>query len=594
MFNEDEDWNDAADVLSQSVVKKKPDSKSPNGKSKHVGKKSLLRTLQMLESIPDWKDDEPQPDSDSDLEAAAPHTKKKRKKKRRKRTKQASSTTEEREDNIEVKEDQSVTKKNKVEKKIEITQRRLRAPAGETEDKEAVQKSAADALKFNRQQWKNKMKNKRKCKNKYQQIKAQKEAEKDEDKPPATGCAPLTGGKPVQAPDKKTLPQKKTDEDNAAEKDEDKCPATGCAPLTGGKPVQAPDKKALPQKKTDEDNAAEKDEDKSPATRRAPVHGGKRVKAPDHTALPQKRKKTDAAATAETEAVKSAKRQRDTPPVNGSTRDSRTGRQKAEQLKAERLKRQHLRKLLGAAEEREEEPDKEEEPVLQEAEDAPEDRSGRLRRRMEQRLEAARFRHINQFLYCSSSGEAKRMFQQDPPAFGIYHRGFAEQVRRWPANPVDAIIDYIQRKPPSLVVADFGCGDCKIALSVKNKVHSFDLVALCDLVTVCDMAHVPLQDRSVDIAVFCLSLMGTNLAAFLAEANRVLKRGGKLKIAEVASRFDNVRNFLTALTRLGFKLESKDTENTHFYTFDLIKTGDAPPNVKNFGLQLKACLYKKR
>lgn len=48
-------------------------------------------------------------------------------------------------------------------------------------------------------------------------------------------------------------------------------------------------------------------------------------------------------------------------------------------------------------------------------------------------------------------------------------------------------------RPPSRVVADFGCGDCKIARSVKNKVHSFDLAATCDLVTVCDMAHVSMS-----------------------------------------------------------------------------------------------------
>lgn len=36
--------------------------------------------------------------------------------------------------------------------------------------------------------------------------------------------------------------------------------------------------------------------------------------------------------------------------------------------------------------------------------------------------------------------------------------------------------------------------------------------------------QVPLNDASVDLAVFCLSLMGTNLADFLAEANRVLKK----------------------------------------------------------------------
>lgn len=48
----------------------------------------------------------------------------------------------------------------------------------------------------------------------------------------------------------------------------------------------------------------------------------------------------------------------------------------------------------------------------------------------------------------------------------------------------------LSSRPSSLVVADFGCGDCKIARSVKNRVHSFDLAATCELVTVCDMANV--------------------------------------------------------------------------------------------------------
>lgn len=123
--------------------------------------------------------------------------------------------------------------------------------------------------------------------------------------------------------------------------------------------------------------------------------------------------------------------------------------------------------------------------------------------------------------------------------------------RRFQLIPVKNVFRVIRCRPPSLVVADFGCGDCKIARSVKNKVHGFDLAATCELATVCDMANVsvcvfsnlvtffdfiyflrnispvqvPLGDGSVDIAVFCLSLMGTNLADFLAEANRVLKIG---------------------------------------------------------------------
>ncbi|XP_007237768.2 uncharacterized protein rrp8 [Astyanax mexicanus] len=224
----------------------------------------------------------------------------------------------------------------------------------------------------------------------------------------------------------------------------------------------------------------------------------------------------------------------------------------------------------------------------------PMDRSSALRSRMEKRLESARFRYINELLYSSTSGEAKRMFQQDPDAMTVYHRGYTQQVQHWPSNPVDSIIAYIRQRPASLVVVDFGCGDCKIARSVKNTVHCFDLAPVCDLVTACDMANVPLADSSVDIAVFCLSLMGTNLTEFLAEANRVLVDGGVLKIAEVASRFEDIRHFTGALGRLGFKLVSKDTDNTHFYCFEFTKIQDSPSNVKKIQLQLNPCLYKKR
>lgn len=74
------------------------------------------------------------------------------------------------------------------------------------------------------------------------------------------------------------------------------------------------------------------------------------------------------------------------------------------------------------------------------------DRSSTLRSRMEKRLQSARFRYINEQLYTSSSGEAKRMFKQDPDAIRIYHIGYSEQVKHWPANPVDSIIAFILRR----------------------------------------------------------------------------------------------------------------------------------------------------
>jgi hypothetical protein len=46
------------------------------------------------------------------------------------------------------------------------------------------------------------------------------------------------------------------------------------------------------------------------------------------------------------------------------------------------------------------------------------------------------------------------------------------------------------RKHPKAVVADFGCGDARLAESVKNKVHSFDLVSRKPIVTACNIANV--------------------------------------------------------------------------------------------------------
>lgn len=80
-------------------------------------------------------------------------------------------------------------------------------------------------------------------------------------------------------------------------------------------------------------------------------------------------------------------------------------------------------------------------------------------------------------------------------------------------------------RPTDYIIADFGCGDAKLAKSVQQKVHSFDFVAINEHITPCDMAHVPLEKESVNVVVFCLSLMGTNINEYLYEANRVLKKG---------------------------------------------------------------------
>uniref|UniRef100_H2Z072 Ribosomal RNA-processing protein 8 n=1 Tax=Ciona savignyi TaxID=51511 RepID=H2Z072_CIOSA len=220
-----------------------------------------------------------------------------------------------------------------------------------------------------------------------------------------------------------------------------------------------------------------------------------------------------------------------------------------------------------------------------------------LKDRLVEKLESSRFRFINEQIYSQSSGDTHELFNSDPTAFQVYHRGFGAQVATWPVNPLDGVIRWVKERSPKLIIADFGCGEAMLASSVKNKVHSFDLVAVNDRVTVADIAKVPLADSSVDIVVFCLSLMGTNLVEFLVEANRVLKLRGVLKIAEVASRFSGLKQFYRDLKKIGFDLHKKDTTNSHFFMFDFFKTKNSPPSCLSndySGLKLKACAYKKR
>ncbi|XP_045204422.2 uncharacterized protein NMB1333-like [Mercenaria mercenaria] len=210
-----------------------------------------------------------------------------------------------------------------------------------------------------------------------------------------------------------------------------------------------------------------------------------------------------------------------------------------------------------------------------------------------ERLNAARFRYLNEQLYITTGQEAFTMFKNDDVAFSVYHEGFQSQVEKWPTNPIDVIIEKLQAKPKHLILADFGCGDAKLARSVPNKVHSFDLVALNDHVTVCDMSKVPVKDGTVDIAVFCLSLMGTNLTSYLQEANRVLKNNGTLMIAEVTSRFHSIGGFVLKVEKMGFKIKQQDTDNKMFVMMEFKKTADFKDrNVED--IELKPCVYKKR
>ena len=172
-------------------------------------------------------------------------------------------------------------------------------------------------------------------------------------------------------------------------------------------------------------------------------------------------------------------------------------------------------------------------------------------------------------------------------------------MESWPENPLDGIINWVRKQDPSKVVADMGCGDARLAASMPPNmtVHSFDLISVNPRVTACDMAHVPLPDASVDIVVFCLSLMGTNIGDFLKEAYRILRPNGVLKIAEVKSRFfaagkDGVKVFTRTIKKAVFDLDERVSPNKMFFVLDCTKSDRVSVIDETFSA--KPCVYKKR
>lgn len=199
-----------------------------------------------------------------------------------------------------------------------------------------------------------------------------------------------------------------------------------------------------------------------------------------------------------------------------------------------------------------------------------------LQAAMRQKLISARFRHLNETLYTTPSTQAQALLQANPTFFDEYHSGFRQQVQTWPQNPVDGFVEDLQergkirvnkklgkdvnntpvgeeakaqvplpRTDGTCVVADLGCGDAKLASMISGKIGrkmnikvlSYDLQSPNALVTKADIAKLPLANGSIDVAIFCLALMGTNWIDFVEEAWRVLHWKGELWIAEIKSRF---------------------------------------------------------
>eukprot|EP00371_Babesia_bovis_P002065 XP_001610712.1 hypothetical protein [Babesia bovis T2Bo] len=115
-----------------------------------------------------------------------------------------------------------------------------------------------------------------------------------------------------------------------------------------------------------------------------------------------------------------------------------------------------------------------------------------------------------------------------------YHEGYREQVEKWPIDPLNKILVWLE-----------GIED----------------------------DQVPLDDNSLDICLFCLSLMGKDWPLFIREATRCLKVGGILKIVEVSSRFTDINKFNDFFNLIGYNNEEEMEHDVSLTNHLITKTG---------------------
>jgi Hypothetical methyltransferase/Probable Zinc-ribbon domain/Type III restriction enzyme, res subunit len=178
------------------------------------------------------------------------------------------------------------------------------------------------------------------------------------------------------------------------------------------------------------------------------------------------------------------------------------------------------------------------------------------------------FSRMNARWNTSNSDTTYKRLQGNPEEWMQYHTLYQAARKTWSVIPYEEAIKWLEKRS-NLVVADLGCGEALLAkaLAGKHTVHSFDFIAINDSVIECDIAHLPLEDACLDVAMFNLSLMGLNITDYIREATRTLKLDGQLWIYEVKSRIKDLQGFIRGLELAGFRI----IENTEVYKFQYIQ-----------------------
>ena len=170
--------------------------------------------------------------------------------------------------------------------------------------------------------------------------------------------------------------------------------------------------------------------------------------------------------------------------------------------------------------------------------------------------------NIHQKASTSSSSHMNEYFRSNPDKWREYHSIREENKKEWVEDPINVIAEKLNKNEHQ-VIADLGCGmnQLKTLVNSYSQWCSFDHYSDDETVIKADISDLReyLQDNSVDAAVFCMSLWGTNYMDYIKESYRYLKSGGIVYVAEPKDKI-NQSELIGGATQIGFEIISIDFE----------------------------------
>lgn len=175
------------------------------------------------------------------------------------------------------------------------------------------------------------------------------------------------------------------------------------------------------------------------------------------------------------------------------------------------------------------------------------------------------FREMNRLWSVRNSTTNRERLLDHPEEWYQYHTLYREARQDWDEIPFEVIGEKISKRP-DWIVGDFGCGENLLSKNIPNKVHAFDHISIDETVVSCDISNVPLEDNTLDVAVFSLSLMGTNYKDYLEEGYRTLRPFGMVMVCEPKGTWEeNPTELLDILKGIGFAANIERVSDKFIY-----------------------------